>query len=335
MRAVQTYGSSSKQEIARFRVTPPIDLERTMTIQIPALEWVRDSIGYCRPIDGLTQRISPYASSGPLTSVLATENVQPDDMNWTPVLRLKSRDPYIRKLKNFYAGLFFMDGQDPFRCLTLTVLTQNKTAERARAAFYKLATKFRTVDPQTFSNVNPHDMLPALHRCGPHRKARYLVEIARTLVRRWNGDLSWVYDEPRRARELLLSLPGVGPKTADCVLLYAAGHDVVPIDTHIERVARRLGYIERQALRRGLAIDAEDIRGTDRSKNFAKEALETELLRPGMSHLLLIQHGFEFCHANVPDCFACPIRRECSSDDNRYKSAALSSKERHELHHRP
>ena len=334
MRAVQTYGSSSQQKIARFRVMPPIDLNRTMTIQIPALEWIRDSKGYCRLIDGLTQRISPYASQGPLSSVLVAENVLLDDMQWTPLLRLKSRDQYIRKLKNFYAGLFFMEGQDPFRCLALTLLTQNKTAERARVAFYKLATKFRTVDPQTFSKVNPQDLLPALHRCGPHRKARYLVEIARTLMRRWNGDLSWVYDEPRRARELLLSLPGVGPKTADCVLLYAAGHDVVPIDTHIERVARRLGFIEREALRRGLAVDAENIRGTDRSKDFAKGALETELFRPGMSHLLLIQHGFEFCHANVPDCFACPIRRECPSNDNRYKSAALSLKERHELHHR-
>ena len=315
-------------------MTPPIDLERTMTIQIPALEWIPDSKGYLRLVDGLTQRISPEASQGPLTSVLVTEDVQLAAMQWTPLLELKSRDPYIRKLKNFYAGLFFMERQDPFRCLTLTVLTQNKTAEQARAAFYKLAKRFITIDPQTLSNVNPLDMLPALHRCGPHRKARFLVEIARALMRRWNGDLSWVYDEPRRARELLLSLPGVGPKTADCVLLYAAGHDVVPIDTHIERVAGRLGYIEREALRRGLAIDAEKIRGTERSKNMAKEALETDLFRPGMSHLLLIQHGFEFCHANVPDCFACPIRRECPSHDNRYKSAAFSSQERHELHHR-
>jgi endonuclease-3 len=321
MMAVQTYSSSIQRDGARFKVAPPIDLERTMTIQIPALEWVRDSKGYVRLIDGSTQRISPHASKGPLTSVLAMADVQPAEMHWTPLLKLKSRDQYIRELKNFYRGLFFMEGQDPFRCLTLTVLTQNKTAERARTAFYKLVRQFRTIDPQSLSSVDPHDILPALQRCGPHRKARHLVEIARELMRRWNGDLSWVYEAPDRARELLLSLPGVGPKTADCVLLYAAGHDVVPIDTHVERVARRLGYIEHEALRRGLSIDAEGIQGSERSKGIAKKALENELFRPGMSHLLLIQHGFEFCHANVPDCFACPIRRECPSHENRYKSA--------------
>jgi endonuclease III len=75
-------------------------------------------------------------------------------------------------------------------------------------------------------------------------------------------------------------------------------------------------------LRRGLDINVEEIRGSDRSKDIAKEALEKELFHPGRSHLLLIQHGFEFCHATAPECFACPIRRECPSLDNRYKSPA-------------
>ncbi|HEX7515036.1 MAG TPA: hypothetical protein VF393_05545, partial [archaeon] len=131
-----------------------------------------------------------------------------------------------------------------------------------------------------------------------------------------------VYDPPDLARERLVTLPGVGPKTADCVLLYAGGHEVVPIDTHVERVAHRLGFIERGASRRGLDINAKEIHGSDRSKNIAKEVLETELPHPGRSHLLLIQHGFEFCHATAPECFACPIRHECPSMDNRYKTTA-------------
>jgi endonuclease III len=90
----------------------------------------------------------------------------------------------------------------------------------------------------------------------------------------------------------------------------------------VERVARRLGFIERGASRRGLALNAKEIHGSDKSKDIAKEALETELSHPGRSHLLLIQHGFEFCHATAPECFACPIRYECPSIDNRYKSKA-------------
>ncbi len=304
----------------RFTMTPPIDLARTMTIQIPALEWVNNSNGYRRLVDGVTQTIAPHACNGQVACDLDMEGVSPNEMHWTPLLHLKSLDPRIHKLRDAFAGLYFMNGQDPFRCLTLTLLTQNKTAERARTAFCELSRRFGSITPQTLCEAHPHEILPALQRCGPHRKAGYLISIARTLMQQWNGDMSWVYDEPHRAREVLLSLPGVGQKTADCVLLYAAGHEIVPVDTHIERVARRLGFIERGAMRRGLDVNVEEIRGSNRSKDLAKEALEHELVHPGKSHLLLIQLGFEFCHATAPACFPCPIREECTSIDNRYKS---------------
>jgi endonuclease-3 len=306
-------------------MTPPIDLTRTMTIQIPALEWVINSNGYHRLLDGVTQRISPRAFKGALTSELDMEGVHLNDMKWTPLRSLKSNDPCVRKLKDFYAGLYFMNGQDPFRCLTLTLLTQNKTAERARSAFDALSRRLGSITPQKLSEARPPELLPALQRCGPHRKAEYLIAIARELMQRWNGDMSWVYDEPYQARDTLVSLPGVGPKTADCVLLYAAGHEVVPIDTHVERVARRLGFVERAASQRGLDVNVQEIRGSDRSKDLAKEALERELVHPGRNHLLLIQHGFEFCHATSPECVICPIREECISTDNRYRSTLESA----------
>ncbi|HYA32396.1 MAG TPA: hypothetical protein VEG65_00125 [Candidatus Bathyarchaeia archaeon] len=306
-------------------MTPAIDLARTMTIQIPALEWTNDSHGYHRIIDRITQTISPEVLDGPLAAELNMEGVHPNDLHWTPLVQLNSQDPRINKLRDVYAGLYFMDGQDPFRCLVLTLLTQNKTAERARVAFAQLAKRLGPITPESISGSRPDEILPALQQCGPHRKAAYLTSIARNVVKRWNGDLSWVYDEPRRAREKLLSLPGVGPKTADCVLLFAGGHEVVPVDTHIERVARRLGFIERGAKEHGLQVDVQTIRGSDKSKDLAKDALENELDQPGRSHLLLIQHGFEFCRATAPSCFICPIREDCDSIDNRYKSKANAS----------
>jgi endonuclease-3 len=298
-----------------------------MTIQIPALEWVYNSEGYLRHVDGIKQQISPHTIQGPLVSSLDMDGVQPSEMQWMPLLKLRSRDPYICKLRDFFPGLYFMSGQDPFRCLVLTVLTQNKTAERARTAFYGLVRRFGTITPEILSAANPHDIVPVLLRCGPHRKADYLVSLAREIMRRWKGDMSWVYEEAEHARALLVSLPGVGPKTADCVLLYAAGHEVVPIDTHIERVARRLGFIERGALQRGFSIDEKKIRSSDRSKDIAKEALEKELFFPGRSHLLLIQLGFEFCHAAAPNCLTCPIQRECPSLENVAKRLDPSLKE--------
>src|SRR5664279_4734493 len=93
---------------------PPIDLGRTMTIQIPALEWICNSDSYLRTVDSITQQISPYPVQGSLSSHLDMEGVQPDEMRWTPLLELRSRDPYIRKLRDFFPGLYFMTRQDPF-----------------------------------------------------------------------------------------------------------------------------------------------------------------------------------------------------------------------------
>ncbi|MGZ4903009.1 MAG: endonuclease III domain-containing protein [Halobacteriota archaeon] len=295
---------------------PPIDLVRTMTIQIPALEWTRAGHGFRRSINGAEQHMRPHGAENAHADILDLEGVSVEELHWTPLASLPAESEVMRALRDFYAGIYFMEGQDPFRCLTLTILTQNKTAERAREAFDNLIHHFWSITPQIVCNANPRDIVPLLRRCGPHRKAAYLVSAAREVMRRWGGDMSWVYDAPDQARETLLSLPGVGPKTADCVLLYAAGHDVVPIDTHVERVARRLGFVERAAACLEQSFNLEHLRGTDKSKELAKRGLERELTFPGKSHLLLIQHGFERCHAHQPACASCPLRHVCTSCDN-------------------
>ncbi len=300
---------------------PPIDLTRTMTIQIPALEWIRQGEGYRRGVKGATQRMRPLAVTNELINTLDLEGIRGDELHWTPLAALPAETDVMRALRDFYAGIYFMEGQDPFRCLTLTILTQNKTAERAREAFDRLVHHFELITPQILSDADPRDIVPLIRRCGPHRKASYLVSVAREIMHRWQGEMSWTYDARDQARETLLSLPGVGPKTADCVLLYAAGHDVVPIDTHVERVARRLGFVGRAAERRGVSLDLEPKGGSDKSKELAKDGLESELIAPGKSHLLLIQHGFECCHAHGPACDRCPVRYTCASRDNWCRAA--------------
>jgi len=300
----------------RLKMRPPIDLARTMTIQIPALEWTRVGHGFRRSINGAEQRMRPHGAENAHADTLDLEGVTVEELHWTPLAVLPIESGPIRTLRDFYAGIYFMEGQDPFRCLTLTILTQNKTAERAREAFDNLVHYLGSITPQIVCRADPRDIVPLLRRCGPHRKAEYLVSAAREIMRRWGGDMSWVYDAPDQARETLLSLPGVGPKTADCVLLYAAGHDVVPIDTHVERVAGRLGFIERAAACSEQSVNLERLRGTEKSKELAKRGLERELPFPGKSHLLLIQHGFECCHAHHPACASCPLRHVCTSCDN-------------------
>jgi endonuclease-3 len=116
-----------------------------------------------------------------------------------------------------------------------------------------------------------------------------------------HGDLSldWLSElTVPEAQRYLCSLPGVGRKTAACVLLFALGMRDVPVDTHVSRVGMRLAL-----LRAGAPF----------------EELHDELLAitpPGEElefHLNLLRHGRRTCHARTPDCAGCALRRRCPS----------------------
>ena len=100
----------------------------------------------------------------------------------------------------------------------------------------------------------------------------------------------------RRLWDLLVGLPGVGPKTAACVLLFSLDRPFFPVDTHVYRIARRLGLVDPRA-------DAVS----------AQETLQASL-RPGEMysfHMHLIRHGREVCVAQRPFCSQCVLRDLC------------------------
>jgi endonuclease-3 len=99
------------------------------------------------------------------------------------------------------------------------------------------------------------------------------------------------------AREYLCDLPGVGRKTAACVLLFAYGRPEVPVDTHVYRVGTRLGLWPERTPRE----KAHDV--FLRLVDDPEEAYEL--------HVLLIRHGRRTCTARNPDCPACPLKRMC------------------------
>ena len=97
-------------------------------------------------------------------------------------------------------------------------------------------------------------------------------------------------------RDFLRALPGVGPKTAACVLMFNLGRPVLPVDTHVHRVSGRLGLI-----------------GPNVGADQAHEDLMT-LIDPGQVyafHVHLIEHGRRICHARKPECARCPVQAEC------------------------
>ena len=97
-------------------------------------------------------------------------------------------------------------------------------------------------------------------------------------------------------RDYLRSFPGVGPKTAACVLMFNLGRPVLPVDTHVHRVAGRLGLI-------GPKVNAE------RAHEQLQALLDDDQVYP--FHVHLIEHGRRICHAQKPACALCPVQKEC------------------------
>ena len=107
--------------------------------------------------------------------------------------------------------------------------------------------------------------------------------------------------------DYLRSFPGVGPKTAACVLMFHLGRAVLPVDTHVHRVSQRLGLI-----------------GPKVTPDQAHDLLP-RLLEPGQVysfHVHLIEHGRRKCHSRRPDCFSCPVQSECDFYHQRAQAAA-------------
>ena len=111
--------------------------------------------------------------------------------------------------------------------------------------------------------------------------------------------LGWLPEAPlRQAQDYLLALPGVGRKTAACVLLFAYGLRDVPVDTHVSRVGMRLGL---------LAAGAPFAELHDQMLALTPPGQELEL------HVNLLRHGRRTCHARSPACRECALARMCPS----------------------
>jgi endonuclease-3 len=130
-------------------------------------------------------------------------------------------------------------------------------------------------------------------------KAPRIIEVSRIILHKYNGSLSSILKLPYpAAKEELMEMPGVGPKTADIVLAFNAKRPIIPVDTHIARVTKRLGISPRKA-------GYEEIRTS------------LEELIPGQDriplHLSIIEFGRNICRAPRPKCQICPVNKTCPS----------------------
>jgi endonuclease III len=200
------------------------------------------------------------------------------------------------RLRTVYGGAFWPPHGRPLDELVLTVLSQSTNDRNRDVAFSGLRDRFGS---WAAVREAPVDEVEAAIRPGgiSQVKSRRIQAILRALPE--DLDLSWMRTAPiEECRDALLALPGVGRKTAACVLLFAYGRRDVPVDTHVGRVATRL------ALLRPGAPSAEL---HDEMVAITPPGAELEL------HINLLRHGRRTCHAQRPACARCDLRRMCPS----------------------
>jgi len=189
--------------------------------------------------------------------------------------------------------------RNPFATLIATIISQNTNDKNTARAVENLSNKFR-ITPETLAEAEIKQIENCLKVAGLyHNKARAIQQVSRIILKKYNGNLAQILSKPLdEAREELLQLPGVGPKTADVLLLFSAKKPTVPVDTHVNRVSKRLGLVAKEA-------DYETVRRTLQSIYDPKDYLAV--------HILLILHGRKYCKAKTPLCKECPLARLCPS----------------------
>jgi endonuclease-3 len=215
--------------------------------------------------------------------------------DWRPPSRARVSGLRAR-LRAVYGIPVMAPHGDALAELVLTVLSQS-TNDRNRDAAY-LALRERLPSWEAVRDVPVEEVEAAIQPGGLHvQKSRRLQEILHAAGD--DLDLGWLGDVPvPDARAFLTALPGVGRKTAACVLLFAFGGRDVPVDTHVGRVATRLAL-----LRPGAGSEEQH----DEMLALTPPDAELEF------HVNLLRHGRRTCHARTPACAACVLRRSCPS----------------------
>jgi endonuclease-3 len=205
-------------------------------------------------------------------------------------------DRILDRLRDRYGAPSVHRRMPPLDELVLTILSQNTSDINCERAYAAMRARFpEWADVRDADTAELEDVL----RPGglAKQKAPRIQAVLRELSDGGPPRLDWAAElAPADAMARLEALPGVGPKTASCVLLFSLGVPVMPVDTHVGRVSRRLGLIP--------------ARMADGPAHAALTALVPDA-RMLEAHLLLIAHGRRICVARQPRCGECPLLDLC------------------------
>ncbi len=178
--------------------------------------------------------------------------------------------------------------QKPFVVLIATILSQRTRDSQTDAAAKALLRVYPTLEAIAHAPVEEIERL--IHGVNYHKtKARRIKEVSLVIMRDFHGEIP-------RSFDALMKLPGVGRKTANCVLLYGFHEAALPVDTHVHRIANRLGWIRTT------------------SPEETEEALRTIVPDRWLPFVndLFVKHGQTVCMPKKPRCRMCVVQSSCA-----------------------
>jgi endonuclease-3 len=197
-------------------------------------------------------------------------------------------DPVMAAMRRMH-GLTMLDRREsPYDVLIATILSQRTRDETTDRVFRDVKSRWPTAGALAAADEDEVDAI--IHSIGFHRaKARGIIGTARALVERHGGEVP-------RSMDLLLDLPMVGRKTANCVLVYGFLEPAIPVDTHVHRISNRLGWVD------------------TRTPEETERVLEGMLPREHWLDVnrLMVRHGKRVCLPQRPRCGSCEVRPHCA-----------------------
>lgn len=180
-----------------------------------------------------------------------------------------------------------LDYRTPLQLVTAVILAAQCTDKRVNMVTPALFQRYP--DARSLADAETPELEKLIHSCGFFRaKARALKGMAAAVAERHRGEVP-------TARAALAALPGVGPKTAGVVTVHLEGEPAFPVDTHVKRLSRRLGFTKQE--------------DPSRIEEDLQALVPRELWAKG--HQLLVWHGRRTCFARSPACDRCVVRELC------------------------
>lgn len=211
---------------------------------------------------------------------------RPEDIQWCH-----------NRLEEYYGTPPQRPRRDPLETLMRTILSQNTSDVNRNKAYQSLKERFSTWD--SVRAAEPEDVAAAIRSGGLANQKTERIQRVLIWLEQHHGslELSWICEEEAdQMIDLFTRIKGVGVKTISIVLCFSCRKDIFPVDTHVNRVSRRLGLVANK---------------TSPEKTFwlLKQVIPAGISQP--LHLNMIRHGRQICKSGQPKCNECVLLEKC------------------------